>query len=240
MVKVRILRRNEKAYVELPGEVADYEELELFQLRDGYYLLSIPLGSQGRRHMSDTEKAVLKRLLSIRFEKRTPAYVAKVLSENEGQTLKGLEQKGFVNVFRGRKYVDGVYNIKDSIYPLLTQKRQVKKEQRSDAFSLLKSQGFLITNDRQHALRLSQHLGKEMKSGSVIGVRGFDGKFYIVTRDYLSKAQSVISSVLKEDMDAPSIASAAKLELDGCMAVLRLMAERGDIIEKKRGVFAPV
>ena len=242
MAKIRILRRNDRAYIELPGEMADYGELELFQLKEGYYLLSVPLGSraESKRQINDTEKAVLRKLLSIRFEKRTPAYVAKVLSESERLVLKELERKGFVNVFRGKKYVHGVYNIRDSIYPLLTRKAQKKQEQRFDVFSLLKSQGYVIMNDRNQAYRLSQQLNREMKSGSVVGVKGFDGKFYIVTDSYLSKAQSSIASVLKEDMDAPSIASAAKLEEEGCMAVLRLMAERGEIIEKKKGVFAPV
>jgi len=41
-------------------------------------------------------------------------------------------------------------------------------------------------------------------------------------------------------MDPSSIASASKLEAGGCMAVLRIMAENGEIIERKKGVFAPV
>jgi len=41
-------------------------------------------------------------------------------------------------------------------------------------------------------------------------------------------------------MDCDSIAAAAKLDADGCRAALRLMAENGDIIEKKRGIFAAV
>jgi hypothetical protein len=79
-----------------------------------------------------------------------------------------------------------------------------------------------------------------MKSGAVVGVKGFDGKFYIVTRSYFNQSQAVVGSILKEDMDAPSIAAMAKLEPEGCLAVLRLMAENGELIEKKRGVFAPV
>lgn len=242
MAKVRILKRNDKAYIELPKEMGSYEEMELFQLKQGYYLLSIPLGrSADRRQINDTEKAVLKKLLSIRFEKRTPAYVAKALSESEKLVLKELERRGFVNVFKGKKYTQGVYNIKDYIYPILTKQPQRKKQEpQPDAYGLLRSQGFLILGDRNQAFQLSQSLNKEMKSGSVIGVKGFDGKFYAVTRSYLSKAQASISSVLTEDMDAPSIASAAKLEQDGCTAVLRLMAEKGEIVEKKKGVFAPV
>ena len=258
-MKIRILKRNEKAYIELPSEMVGQEELELFQLKEGYYLLSMPLGQQSRAPpqaksgLGDHEKLVLKKLLSIRFEKRTPAFVSKELSAQELEVLKELEKKGLVNVFRGDKYKDGVYNIRDSIYPILSGKEEAKGSVQpkttapsqtgqpySDSFSLLNSRGYMIIQDKNEARMLSERLNSDMKSGAVVGVKGFDGKFYIVTRGYFTKAQETIGSVLKEDMDAPSIANAAKLEPDGCLAVLRLMAEAGEIIEKKRGIFAPI
>jgi hypothetical protein len=104
----------------------------------------------------------------------------------------------------------------------------------------LKSHGFVVIPNKRDAMGLSEKLRSDMKKGAVIGVKGFDGRFYAVTRSYFTTSQSSINSVLKEEMDSPSIASAAKLDPEGCIAVLRLMAENGEIIEKKKGVFAPV
>jgi hypothetical protein len=264
MAKVRVLRRQEKAYIELPSDMAGQEEIELFQLKEGYYLITIPLGQQapqarqGQGRISDDERAVMKKLLSIRFENRTPEYVAKALEQAELATLSQLERKGFVNVFRGNKYRDGVYNISDSIYPLLQKggqsRSQVAPETQNprnmtasrpgasaaSTGAMLQSQGFLIVQDKREALTLSEQLQPQMKSGAVVGVKGFDGKFYIVTRDYFSKARSAIDAALKDQMDSATVAAAVKLDPEGCLAVLRLMAENGDIIEKKKGVFAPV
>lgn len=258
MAKVRVLRRQDKAYIELPPEITGQEELELFALKDGYYLLTVPLGQQQtqkqRGAISEIERSVLKKLLAIRFEKRTPEYVSKALSEREKDVLKELEQRGFVNVFKGDKYKDGVYNIRDSIYPLLSQKEtgtgaeseatkaapQRNAPQPSGAFSVLNTRGFIIVQDKREAMMLSEQMAQQMKKGEVVGVKGFDNRFYIVTRDYLTEACKKISSILKEDMDTLSIASAARLDPDGCVAALRLMAENGDVIERKRGVFAPV
>lgn len=259
MAKIRVLRKQDKAYIELPSGMANADEVELFSLRDGYYLLSVPLGTQaeqGRGPISEQERLVLKKLLSIRFEKRVPAYVSKALAPPELETLRELERRGLVNVFRGSKYQDGVYNIKDSIYPMLSGQAQRadaptseaanskpnagRPSSYSDSYSLLSSRGFLIVMDKNEARSLSERLNSEMKSGAVLGVKGFDGKFYIVTRSYFNSAVAAISPILKDDMDGPSIASAAKLDSEGCLAVLRLMAENGEIIEKKRGVFAPV
>lgn len=266
MASVRVLRRQDKAYIELPSDMAHYDQLELFMLKEGYYLVSVPLGTvppaqappgaeKGR--ISDAEIAVMKKLLSIRFENRTPEYVGKALSEDEMKTLHGLEQRRLVNVFRGTKYKDGVYNVSDHIYPMLQKGQQAPQKGQADAKrdpqppqqgapaasptgAMLHSQGFIIIQDKREAMMLSEQLGPQMKSGAVVGVKGFDGKFYVVTREYYSKARGLVEALLKDSMDAPSVASAAKLDPEGCLAVLRLMAENGDIIEKKKGVFAPV
>jgi len=241
MAKVRILKRNGKSYLELPAEMSEHAELELFPLKDGFYLLTTPLGERpkGKELLSQSEKALVRKLLSIRFEKRTPAYVSKVFSEGEMAMLKDLEGRKMVEVFRGKKYVDGVYSISDKVYSLAQSKKE-ERGQGKDAPTGLKSRGFQILTDKNEAYRLSQSLSQEMKEGAVFGVKGFDNKFYIVTREYLERTASAIDSVLKEDMDPATIASKAKLDTEGCIAVLRLMAERGDIIEKKKGVFAPV
>jgi hypothetical protein len=271
MARVRILRRQNSGYLELPKGLLGYDELELFELKDGYYLLSVPLGGEraaggakapegaeggirsgarGAGAITPAERGVLRSLLAIRFEKRTPAYVAKELSEADLSVLRELERKGFVNVFRGQKYKEGVYNIRDSIYPLLSAAGQAQAaavaspeavpQHYSGVSNLLSTRGFIIINDKNEARSLSEQLASEMKSGAVVGVKGFDGKFYAVTRAYFTKAQAAIVPIMKEPMDADSIAAAAKLEPEGCRAVLRLMAENGDLIEKKRGIFAAI
>jgi len=284
MVKARILRQQNRCFLELPKEMQTYDEVELFQLKDGYYLVTLPLpnvaqsGADAKREgdgraqnkivLSDAERSVLKKLLSIRFENRTPDHVASALSKDEGVVLKELEAKGFVNVFRGTKYKDGVYNISDGIYPILSGSAQGEhKEERpsenaanqrapsqypnahpangslqriSGSIAILNNQGYLVINDRNEERSLSEALAPRMKSGSVLGVMGFDGKLYIVTRDYFSKAESLIRPILKEDMTVDSIAGSCRIDPDGARAVLRIMAENGDVIERRKGVFAPV
>jgi len=256
MAKVRVLKRQNNAYLELPPEMLNCDEVELFPLKEGYYLLSVPLGSPEAKPQpkgSETgERALLKKLLAIRFENRTPAHVGKALNDEEKIILKELERKGLVNVFRGTKYKDGVYNINDRVYAMLshTEGEAPKSGTRGtqplaaggqmDSAGILIRQGYLVISDKNEAKMLSERLAQEMKNGSVAGVKGFDGRFYIVTRAYLLKAESLIAAALKENMDAAGIALATKLEPEGCLAALRVLAESGEIIEKKRGIFAPV
>ena len=293
MAKARVLKKNNRLYLELPESMPEYPELELFELKPGYCLISLPLELSSlsshqstnssiiqsiagnprtqstvpnQQSIAEEEKIVLTKLLSIRFEKRVPPYVAKVLSEAEKQILAQLEKKGFVNVYKGKKYKDGVYNIKDSIYPLISQKAPivpktstiqkapiVKPTQKSGSLqnqpiasslgpiSELNQSGFLLISDKKQAFDLSQSMKNEMKEGAVVGVKGFDGKFYIVTINYLLSTQGKISSILdNKGMKSVDIAVTTNLDPDGCIAVLRIMAENGDIIEKKKGIFALV
>ena len=255
MARVRVLKRQNNAYLELPPEMASYDEVELFPLKEGYYLLSAPLGRPEAKPQpkgDDGERALLKKLLAIRFENRTPAYVTKALNDEEKMVLTELERTGLVNVFRGTKYKDGVYNINDRVYAMLshaegeTSKAGARSAQpagaggQMDSAGILIRQGYIVIGDKNEAKMLSERLAQEMKNGSIAGVKGFDGRFYIVTRAYLVKAESLIATALKENMDAAGIAAATKLEPDGCLAALRVLAESGEIIEKKRGIFAPV
>ena len=152
----------------------------------------MPLGQEEPKpaktdQISGAESAVLMKLLAIRFEQRVPAYVNKVLGKDEKPVLAELERKGLVNVFKSTKYKDGVYNISDKAYLLAQKGRAPPTPQEvqaspNDLTSLLKSQGFIVMNDRNQARTLSESLSQEMKNGAVAGVKGFDGKFYVVTR----------------------------------------------------------
>ena len=120
----RIIKSKGKAYLLLPSEFVQEEEIELFQLKEGYYLLSVPLHKkevvktkiEEKKELGEEEKRVLQKMLGIRFEGRTPPSIEKQLGEAEKIVLKNLLEKNIVNIFKSKKYPDGVYNIKDSVY----------------------------------------------------------------------------------------------------------------------------
>lgn len=256
MAREKIIKKDNKCFIELPAEFMDYDEIELFSLREGYYLLSFQLPVTGSQKSEDLAKkdqlapsadeiSVLRKLQAIRFENRTPDHVNKLLSDPEKILLKEMGGKSWVRIFRGKKYKDGVYSISDKVYPLI-QGKQTKKEtgkpglKNDPNYSLLLTQGYLIIRDQKDAKLLSEKLKSEMKSGSVKGIKGFDGAFYVVTKDYFSKASKSILNSLVEESDVASITQNTKLEADAVAAVLHHLAESGDIIEKKRGIYVAI
>lgn len=260
MARAKVIRKQDRCFAELPPEFLSAEEIELFPLRDGYYLLSLPLperaqqkgDAKGARATAE-EIAVLHKLQSIKFGERTPENVGKTLSGQEKETLARLEERGWVNVFRGDKYKKGVYNIADKVYPMLRDQgepgqKQPKAETRGPqagpaaqpSGALLSKQGYLVIKDQNEAKALSEMLKGDMKSGAVVGTKGFDGSFYVVTRDYFERASNAILAALGNGSDAETIAGSCKFDVDGVRAVLQQLAESGEVIEKRKGVFAAV
>ena len=192
--------------------------------------------------------------MTIRFENRTPAHVKEVFKPEELAVLKELEKKGFVSVFYGTKYKNtGVYNIDDKIYPLLKagatgQNQNVSQIssptsasfhpqaiQRSFMSEILK-RGYALVSSNGEAQNISDEMRK-LPKGEVIGVKGFDGKFYVATKQYFTKISELIQKNLKGSMTVLAIAAACKTEEDGCRSVLRIMADNGDVLEKKKDSF---
>jgi hypothetical protein len=268
MARARVIKKQDRCFVELPKEFLSNDEVEIFPLKEGYYLLSLPLpegakAAQGPSSKPETtgaataeEIAVLHKLQSIKFGDRTPGNVAKLLGGGEKAVLGALERRGWVNIFRGDKYRDGVYNIADEVYPMLKAREQPARAQENPksgqtagqdqppSYALLAKQGYLVIRDQKDAKAVSEMLKTDMKAGSVVGTKGFDGAFYVVTRNYFERASSAILETLRADSaagaDAGKIATACRLEPDGVRAVLQQLAESGDVIEKRKGTYAAV
>ncbi|MFH1106315.1 MAG: hypothetical protein V1787_00310 [Candidatus Micrarchaeota archaeon] len=98
--------------------------------------------------------------------------------------------------------------------------------------------GYAILDSEEQAKLASQRLEKQIKTGLVQGVRGFDKRFYLVSAEFLAKHSKRLLSLLKpKDLPIAELAVAAGLDERACLTLLQVMKEQGDVIEKKRGVY---
>ncbi len=129
---------------------------------------------------------------------------------------------------------------KGSIYGKLLKHEHIEKEQQVEKpgdISLL-SKGFAVILNEEEARNLSQKLEKEIKAKNVLGVRGFDKKFYIVSIDFFKhNASKIIKLLGSRELSLKEISTATGLEEAGCNACLQVMKDAGEVIEKRRGVF---
>lgn len=251
-MRTKIIKKNGRCFIEMPSEIEYLEELEIFKLKDGFYLVSVPLEKTGtsekkttseNEEITNEERAVITKLLSIKFEQRTPKNVAKMLNQRELLLIKELEKKGFVNVFKGRKYAEGVYNISDRIYSILHShsrtKESAQKTDESDKLSQLNKRGYVILNEKE-AFANMERIRESIKNGIAKGLKGFDGNYYLVDSKFFSDNGRKILKVLDKDRSINEIAKALKMDEEAVKTLLVFLAESGEVIEKRKGIYTAV
>ncbi len=105
----------------------------------------------------------------------------------------------------------------------------------------IEKEGFAVIENELEAKRVSQLLESEIKAGKVMGVRGFDKKFYVVSSTLHGALSEKISKALSQkNMALPEIISETKANESAATAVLQVMREDGEVIEKKKGMYSLV
>jgi len=259
-VKVQKTKMGAELLGSLPVEIANSASIEIFPLRDGMYLLSVK-GAIDRPKvsgpLSEQERALVKKLLAIKFERRTPADVDGTLSGQEKATLASLMAKNVVNVFRSGKYENGVYNVSDAIFghaldalpksapdsadgkgiaPMPQRASETTAQQQAhDPLS----RGYLVLENEGDARALSGAFAEKIKAGEVSGLRAFDRKYYFIKKAFAQQWQPKIQALLeKGDKTAEEVAREIGLNAEGCRAILLHMSEDGELLEKSKGKFA--
>lgn len=207
------------------------------------------------------ELSVIRKLLSFKYEQRIPPVIDKQLSSDEKKVLASLLQKGAVRIYKGGKYKDtGVYDIPRETYgtvmrqlgrgagpaagkseaakgrELLEPEREEKEERGLTPLERLEKEGYLVMDSETEARRLSDEL--KPKRREIRGLRGFDRKYYVVKNSFIMKhAKKIRDSLAAGNKTTDQLAAATGLPRGACVAILTIMNEEGEVIEKRRGVF---
>lgn len=241
-MKIPVLKKNNKFYIQLPEELSNSSSLELFPLKEGYYLITTELKTpkpKNNQFTLEDELAIVSKLMSLKFSERTPSRVSKLLTSGEKAVFDSLMKKKHIWVFKGTKKYrgEGVYNISNKLFSLWKEHKS-KKLPVSSLLSILQKDGFMIISDLRDARKFSDEVKDKTALGQVLGVRGFDKKYYVATRNYYIKLRNQISKSLKEPLTVAAISELCNAPTDACTIVLKLMSEQGEVIEKRKDVYS--
>ena len=217
---------------------------------------------QGRMELSQVELAVLRKMDTLRYAQRTVANVAKLLNEAEKKTLQGLLDKKSVALIKDGK--EGLYSISKDVYDKFLMRKKIEAPQRpepakpaqerrhlisykriagmqNEVIEKLEKNGFIVLSTEAEAASVSLALQDSVRLGLVLGTRAFNKKFYIILRDFFNdNSGTVIKSLKDGPKAAEAIAKDAKMDEDAVRGILYLLAEQGDVSERRRDVFALV
>ena len=220
-----------EVYTKLPEEVVKKlgidsgDELE-FSIEGDKVLITA-----SGKGLSDDEMSVLRKVNSVKYYERSMHNVMNDLSGSEPNIMKDLFKKRIL--FEYEKEGSKLVGIDKKFFPYLTEKE-------TSIVDKLFSQGFIIVEEPALMKKINNQLIESKKAGQVKGIKGFDGKFYIVTMSRFSELKPRVEKILGSEKPLEKIASELSISEDLAKAVLEIMKEDGDIIEKSKDVFIGV
>ncbi|MFH1697300.1 MAG: hypothetical protein ABH854_05355 [Candidatus Diapherotrites archaeon] len=110
--------------------------------------------------------------------------------------------------------------------------------QKGGEFTLTKD-GFMVVHTEGLAKQISAEKADDIKRGEILGIKSFDGPFYVVKAPVYERTRAKIEAVMKKcdtkTLDAIMKETGAVQEL--VRIVCELMKEEGNLIEKRKGLY---
>lgn len=226
MIKTKTYSFKGNIYSEIPSEVAKKLDLKagdelIFEISDVVKLKTL----KGNAFLSAEEKVVLAKLNNIKHSERTEK---RVDTEFDKKIIKDLIAKKvlFEYTKNGKKLI-GI------------DRKYTNFKLASGILGELDIYGFLIL-EPERIRELTYALENSKRSGEVIGIRGFDKKFYVVLRSKFAKYKQKILDQIKKEKNLSEVSKNLKTNDAFCKSVLEILKEQGEAIEKSKGIYQAV
>ncbi len=182
---------------------------------------------KNKNRLTEAEKKLLKELMKIRHVDRKTSDLQKLIVENKEQ-LDSLFNKGVL--FKYSRDGEEFIGIDRSYYSGFSKQAGSK-----GLLGNLEEKGYLILEDKKLIYKLSREIEEQKKQ--VKGVMGFDKKLYVVDEKVYSEAKNKIEKEMKEALTIEEASERTGLEKGLVKAVVEVLKEQGDLIEKTKGVY---
>ena len=155
-------------------------------------------------------------LKTLDFRERVEGRFEKHLSEEELKIFREMLSSGEVEIYKSsEKYVKGIYRLK----------------KRKDVF---------VFDKEEDAKKFSKEHKKELLNGEFLSIKGFDGKYYAVRKELFDKISRGVLAILNEEKTFDDLKNLLSVDDNELKAVLEILKEKGEIIERKKNMFMKV
>jgi len=98
--------------------------------------------------------------------------------------------------------------------------------------------GYMVLDNENEARAVMEDVKSVQKNDAVKGVRGFDRRYYVLRKSFLSQYQDLLLRMLqKGDADAQTLGAGIGLSPTACSVLLMILADEGEVLEKKKGMW---
>ena len=130
------------------------------------------------------------------------------------------------------------------VYLLSRKKKDVREDSERRRKKIIKAPevvergGYWVFDTEQEAAAFSRRHAEEFQAGYILGIRGFDGKYYAVRRSlYDSLLPRILSLVRESPRTVEEISTILKKDKNLVKAILELAREEGIVVERSGGVY---
>jgi hypothetical protein len=188
------------------------------------------------------KKGNLSELVEGNFEKS--------LKENELKALQELKKEGKVIIFKlNETYKKGVYKINPDFNPGDDRKANENKKKSIEDYNAkekefenysLKEDGIMIVKNQGIIRQISREMEKEIKDGSIRGLKSFDGYYYIIENALLERhIRKLVESFIKKNAQTiEELAKSINVSTILIKVICEFLKDEGEIIEKKKGEYS--
>ncbi len=106
-----------------------------------------------------------------------------------------------------------------------------------EAKKMEKGSGYWVFSSEEEAAQFSSRHAQQIRRRELLGVRSFDGKYYVVRADVYSSLLPRVLEALGEGKTVEKLAEELDVEKDLVKAVLELAREEGIVYEAPGGVY---
>ena len=268
-MKAKVIKRQSGSYIRLPEELREEGEVELHTLRDGFYLLSVPLvkGSKGSEETAKEgarapdggggsaaggsaamEPAGPPPSAGPGLDARESALLRKLISIPFGKRVPSHLAKvltpGEKEALNGLRKKGAVSFFKSDKYKegvFNISKKFYGNREAQAAPSELEKQLFRDGYLVITDKRVARDLSEKLSRQrfTVAGVKAFDGKYYIATKAFLGKVNGLLAKAGPE-VEPRMLVEKFGGEPLGYAAALKILSESGEYAEEKGGIFVKV
>ncbi len=221
-----------RIFTEIPKEAVEAlgikpgDEVE-FKVNKKEVILLKKGTSSNKESLSGDERKLLEELMKIKHVERKKSAVKNIISENEKAFEKLLNDK---ILFKYKKSGEEMIGIDRNYYA-----NYVKQHGEKDILSELEEKGWLILDDKKKIYEVNSKIeetGKQVK-----GVMGFDKKLYLVTGKKFNETKKRIEEAIEKPKSIEEVSEKTGLEQGLVKAVIELLKEQGEVIEKKKEIY---
>ncbi len=219
------------------------KEYSLHRAKKGAYLLLEEKETRNERNYSEADENIAVLLETLPFGERVEGKFERHLNAGELERFGQLLDDGRVERYKSnQKYVKSLYrkagpgNRKEPGEAGRRRREEERKGEMKAGLAKTLPKGFLSTPSEQEAREKGGALEEEKKQGLVMGIKDFDGTYYLFEQEAFNLAAEKLRKAFEEEKSISLEKLAEKTGLDKPMVkgACAIMKEEGDIMEKKQ------